>query len=446
VTPPGPGDGGPAGKTALACDDIVREIERWSRDAADRAALPFLLSGRTQTVVCALRAAQDERFEEISALTRIAIDRHLAPRLLRIAAGAPGDTAVEEELITATCADPVPSVFSPAAAISAAGVTQAARPAGTVVARSIGRERVRLLKSLWEGFARWWFSYFPDADDVSAPIVDLWRLYIPFAQWITGEKRRRRPGELFMVGFNGSPGAGKTVLSNALAVVLNRLLDQEDEGQAIARSGDDWYLGKSERERLRRSGYDPGAGVSNRSLPGTHDLAWLRRNLGEMERSTAGSVIMMGNFDKKADDQPSGADRYYEVRGRVGVFLFDLWFAGAQTDVDPLRLPDGLQRKVAESLCEWRTVFDRIDALWAFDWPSLEQMLREREAQERLVERRRGARGMSREHVRAFMSYMVEQSWDWRTTSPVPPDEAISFRAWRDTAHRLIAVQRGGRA
>lgn len=338
------------------------------------------------------------------------------------------------ELVAATRDDdPIQSAFSPAGAV--------------VPPREVARERIQLAQSLRGPFAAWWRSYFPGGEDASASMTDLWRLYLPFGQWILREKRRRRPGELFVIGFNGSPGAGKTVLTNALAVVLNHLLDREAEGQAIARSGDDWYLGKSERELLIRQGYDPGLpGVSNRALPGTHDLDWLKRNLLEMERSTHRSTIRMGNFDKKSDDQPTGPDRYFEVRGKVGVFLFDLWFAGADTDVDPMRLPDGLRRRVAENLRQWRTVFDRMDALWSFNWPSFEQMVQEREMQERLAEQRRGARGMSPEHIRAFMSYMIERAWDWQTTSPVPPDRAITFRAWRDTNHRVVAVRRASRA
>lgn len=333
-------------------------------------------------------------------------------------------------LVAATRNDPLPAVFAPPGAVT----------------DTITHERMELLRIVGQPFAQWWTSYFVDKS-VDVPVRDLWRLYLPLCQWILRQKRRLRPDGLFMFGFNGSPGAGKTVLTNALAVLLNRLLDRTGEGQAVARSGDDWYLGKRERERLVELGYDPGLpGVSNRAAPGTHDLDWLRRNLREMENSTPDSVIRMGNFDKKADDQPTGEDRHFVVRGKVGVFLFDLWFAGAETNVDPARLPDGLRRRVAENLRSWGSVFDRMDALWSFAWPSFEQMVWEREEQERLVEARRGKRGMSPEQIRAFMTYMIERTWDWETTSPIPPDHAITFRAWRDSNHTVTAVQRGGRA
>lgn len=359
-----------------------------------------------------------------------AVRRQLLPILSKIADSRPVSPAELRTLTAATRDDPLPAAFDP---------TDGS-------ADSILWERIDLLRTVGRPFAQWWAAYFPDGS-VTVPVDELWRLYLPFSQWILREKRKRRPDGLFLVGFNGSPGAGKTVLTNALAVVLNHLLDRVEEGQAVARSGDDWYLGRNEREHLIRQGYDPGVpGVSNRSAPGTHDLDWLKRNLQEMESSTPESVIRLGNFDKLTDDHPAGEHRHFVVRGKVGVFLFDLWFAGARTDVDPGTVPDGLRRRVAEHLRHWGSVFDRMDALWSFAWPPFEQMVADREAQQRLLESRRGPGGMGRGQIRAFMTYMIERSWDWRTTSPIPPDDAITFRAWRDSNHAVTDVQRGGRA
>lgn len=415
------------------CAEVAPELEWWNEQEPSAEALTALLSGSVQSAIRGLQVVPDNRFEIVSALHRTAVDKHLSPILQRVVEGRSLSAAELAALTTATCGDPIQSAFSPVGEVDSP--------------RAVALARIDLMKSLWEPFFEWWRSYFPAREETSARMTDLWRLYIPFGQWIVHEKRKHRPDELFMIGFNGSPGAGKTVLSNALVVVLNHLLDSAAEGQAIARSGDDWYLGKNAREPLREQGYDPGLpGITNRAAPGTHDLDWLRRNLLEMERSTHRSVIRMGNFDKKADDQPTGVNQCFEVRGKVAVFLFDLWFAGAETDVDPMKLPAGLQRSVALNLRKWRTVFDRMDALWGFNWPSFEQMLWERELQERLVEQRRGARGMRPEHIRAFMTYMIERTWDWRTTSPIPPDRAMTFRAWRDADHRVVAVHRAGRA
>lgn len=401
---------------------MTEEILRWSRSAPDPTAVRFLLSSEAQA------AASDE---PTARLLHGVVDRHLTPVLRRALVG---QELADADMAALLTPDPLTEPFT------------IDEPIGAVP--GCVDERLGGLRRSYGPFLSWWQRYFVGRGDIPVPLADLWRLYLPFAHWITTVKRRRRPGELFVVGFNGSPGSGKTVLSTALAVLLDTLLDPETEGRAVARSGDDWYLPRADRESLRALGYDPGIpGVTNRSGPGTHDLAWLLRNLDEMQGSgPATGVIRMGNFDKKADDQPSGADRYFKVCGRVGVFLFDLWFAGADTDVDPEMLPDGLRRRVAEHLREWAPVFDRMDALWSFEWPSFEQMVNDREAQEVLLERRRGSRGMSTEQIRAFMTYMIERTWDWRTTSPVPPEHAVTFRARRDINHRIVAVQRGGRA
>ncbi|MGM1059838.1 hypothetical protein [Saccharothrix sp. Mg75] len=383
----------------------------------------------------AVRRLPDAEFERLAAASaryRSAVGEHLSLALRDLATDGAVDPRRLRALAATTALDPLHRAFA---------------PADPPAAEDDVLERLRLVQRVWEPFADWWSGYFADRDGATVPLVDLWQLYLPFARWIVREKRERRPDGLFVVGFNGSPGAGKTVLTTALSVVLNQLLDPRAEGRAVARSGDDWYLRRADREPLRALGYDAGVpGVSNRSLPGTHDLDWFLRNLAEMERSGHDSVIRMGNFDKGTDDQPTGPDGCFEVCGKVGVFLFDLWFAGAATDVDPLELPEGLRRRVAEHLRRWAPAFDRVDALWAYGWDSYERLLADREAQERLVEQRRGRRGMSREDVRTFMAYMVERAWDWRTTSPLPAEDGITFRAWRDTNHRVIAVHRGGRA
>ncbi|MBB6254547.1 kinase-like protein [Nitrospirillum iridis] len=415
-----------------ADDRVVREILDWSgRDQSLKAPL-MLMSKRAYDVLCRLQGSDARRFEFVSAQHQKAVARHFSKVLREIAEGREPSGDDLSMLANTMAVDPIQSAFL--------------ADADRVAVQESLRERIQLIRRLWRPFLVWWHAYFPNGTERGDPSVDLWQLYIPFGQWILREKRRRRASGLFVIGFNGSPGAGKTVLANALAVVLNHLLDPETEGQAIARSGDDWYLSKRDREGLRALGYDPGTpGLSNRAPPGTHDREWLERNLIEMELSDQDSVIRMGNFDKKIDDQPDGADRYYEVRGKVGVFLFDLWFAGAEAVVDPTRLPVGLKRKVAENLREWRTIFDRLDALWMFEWPSLDRVLEEREAQEHLVEQRHGRRGISREDLMAFIRYMISQCWDWETMPPFPPERAITFRARRDAHHRVIGIERGGR-
>ncbi|CAM3806517.1 kinase-like protein [Nocardiopsis rhodophaea] len=409
----------------------LRAAVHRAADAPATEALSALLAPRSAHALRRLHDAErSDRFEGAARLYRTAVDACLAPVLSGIAGGRPAGRAEIALLTAAVHGDPLQAAFAP--------------PGGHADSGRAALERVRLLRGAWPTFADWWRGYFPGAEGPPPPVADLWRLHLPFCQWIVRERERRRPGGMLLVGFNGSPGAGKTVLTNALAAVLNTVLDPEADGRAVACSGDDWYLPRADREALKAHGYDPGApGVSNRGAPGTHDMAWLARNLREMENSTPRSRIALARFDKRTDDRPAGAAGRREVRGKVAVCLFDLWYAGARTGADPALMPPGLQRGAAAALREWAPVFARMDALWGFDWPPYERMLREREEQEALTALRRGAPGMSTRAVHAFMDYLVRRTWDWRSTSPVPPDASVTFRAWRDVEHRVIAVHRG---
>ena len=88
---------------------------------------------------------------------------------------------------------------------------------------------------------------------------------------------------------------------------------------------------------------------------------------------------------QQLDDQPQEPR---VVPGKVGVFLLEGWFVGANTDFDIRRIPEGFQKTVAQYLQgDYKTIFDRLDALWAFDTPSVDAILRNREQQERFAER-----------------------------------------------------------
>ena len=125
-------------------------------------------------------------------------------------------------------------------------------------------------------------------------------------------------------------------------------------------------------------------------------LQWLLRNLHEFRESTPASKTAVGNFQKQLDDQPQEAR---VVHGKVGVFILEGWFVGANTDFDIRHIPAGFQRTVAQYLQgDYKTIFDRLDALWAFDTPSVDEILRNREQQEQLLEQSQG-HYISRDHL-----------------------------------------------
>jgi len=357
------------------------------------------------------------------------VDEQYISLLLRIAHGHHPTRDEFHTLARTLEEDPVQTAIIPVtAAMSAADLVQ---------------ERCFRMQRAWPTFSQWWLQYFRGSTVETIPVETLWRLYIPFSQWIVEQKSRTRPQEVYVVGVYGSQGRGKTVLSLALTTILNTLLTPEVEGYAVTRSLDDYYLKKTTRETLRPLGYDAGPGVSNRGPAGTHDTQWLLRNIHEFATSTSESVITLGNFQKHLDDQPPEP---FVIQGKVGVFILDGWFVGASTDFDIASIPSGFQRIVAQYLQkDYKKIFERLDALWAFDTPPIDDIIRDREQQEQFLEQRQEKRGMSPEQIEAFVRYFYEKPWVPGITSPVPHDEDITFLGAIDRNRRIKTIERKGR-
>ena len=263
-----------------------------------------------------------------------------------------------------------------------------------------------------------------------------------FARWIVEQKRRQRSQGLYVAGVTGTIGRGKSTFCQSLVPAVNALLKSE-EGQAITRSLDDYYLPKAERytsEFLAR-GYNP-VGISNRGPAGTHDLAVLRAELEAFEKSSASSVLRLITFDKQSDDRVPAP---VEVRGKVGVLLFEGWFVGASTDVELQKIPPGLKHSVALALPGYKSFFDRLDALWAFKPVPIETIIRNRVEQTQTLNKQSGRSGMSPEAIRHFVQYFYEDSWVLGVDSPVPPDKNVSFWADVNESHRFVSIQIGKR-
>jgi len=258
-----------------------------------------------------------------------------------------------------------------------------------------------------------------------------------FAEWILLNKRKRRASGLYVVGVHGSIGQGKTVFSQAVARHLKSLLTPE-EGQALSCSIDDYYLPRAERYRpdFLARGYAPEE-IPNRGPAGTHDTALLRRHLETMEQA-GGGVLQIPRFDKQSDDRFPDPLR---VRGKVGVFILEGWFVGAKTDVDPAKAEPGLKRSVAAALIDYKPVFDRLDALWAFEPPpTLEDIVAQRIEQQETTDRETGRTGMTPDQIRRFVQYFYRDSWQEGVTSPVPPKAAAAFWAVADSRHRIVRI------
>jgi pantothenate kinase-related protein Tda10 len=245
-----------------------------------------------------------------------------------------------------------------------------------------------------------------------------------------------------VIGVNGTVGQGKSVFSQAIVSRLNALV-KPDEGQAITRSLDDYYLTKAERSRpqFADQGYCP-TGISNRGPAGTHDMTRLWNDIQAMELSHTSNepaIIDLPSFDKQADDR---AAKPYRVYGKVGVFILEGWFVGANTDVDPKKIDPGLKRSVAKALSKYKPIFNRLDALWAFEPPaSTNEIIAQRMEQEQTLLKGTGRAGLSLEQISRMVKYFYEDSWQDGLTSPFPPKDAISFLAKTDLKHQFIKTQ-----
>src|SRR5215471_1322880 len=370
---------------------------------------------------------QPERSDEMMALYQRAVDTHFTSPLRDIA---PGHKPIDAEMRMLV------------RTLQTDGVQTAIIPIANSAEHST-KERLHILQKVWPSFSHWWRQYLQVHRIEDIAVDTLWRLYLPLSQWLVEQKRALRPEDVYVIGIYGSQGRGKTVMAQALVAVLNHLLDPEVDGQAVTCSIDDYYLSQARRETLRPLGYDAGPGVSNRGPAGTHDTQWLLRNLHEFRNSTPASSTAVGNFQKQLDDQPQEPRI---VHGKVGIFILEGWFVGANTDFDIRRIPAGFQRTVAQYLQgDYKTIFARLDALWAFDTPAVAEILRNREQQERLLEQSQGKRGMSPEQIHSFVRYFYEQTWTPGVTSPIPQPKDITFLGTIYPNRRIRMIERGGR-
>jgi len=260
------------------------------------------------------------------------------------------------------------------------------------------------------------------------------------AGWMLKEKRERGHNRLFVLGVNGSIGSGKTTFCRALARVLNRQL-KRSEGQALTRSLDDYYFPKSERSKpeFLARGYDP-QGISNRGPAGTHDTRRLGADIHAFETSTPKSRFSLPIFDKQRDDRSS---RSFQFLGKVGIFILEGWFVGAETRVKWAKAPLGLKRSVAVALKDYRPIFKRLDALWVFETPPVSQITAQRMEQQKTLNRRSRRTGMSLRQIRRFIRYFYQEAWQPGVTSPRPPAQDISFLARIDRHHRFLSLRAG---
>lgn len=207
-----------------------------------------------------------------------------------------------------------------------------------------------------------------------------------------------------LISISGGQGSGKSTVTKLLAAVLVECFSRS----TVILSLDDFYLQRSERERLARKVHPL---LVVRGVPGTHDLALLADVIAGLK---SGSGAKVPQFDKARDD------RLPEVLSlpAAQVILCEGWCWGAVPEPESRLLaatnelernfdPDCVWRQfVNQQLASYQSVF-MADGFIFFQVPSFEAVFRWRWQQE--VElagsQTGGQRVMSEDEVREFISY-----------------------------------------
>ena len=232
----------------------------------------------------------------------------------------------------------------------------------------------------------------------------------PLAAWL---RKRLVRGTPFLLGINGAQGTGKSTLAEYLALALR----EPGRFNVAILSIDDFYLTKSEREKLSRTVHPL---LVTRGVPGTHDVAMLRDCLAKLRSLGPGQQSRLPRFDKAADDRADEA-AWPVIEGPVDLVILEGWCVGsiAEADAD-LEKPVNELEANADTDGRWRRyvndrlasdyaeIFAELDALVSLQAPGFEAILRWRVEQERKLAASAGTDApgvMAVDQVRDFVRY-----------------------------------------
>lgn len=262
---------------------------------------------------------------------------------------------------------------------------------------------------------------------------------------IARKAKSRRP---LVIGICGSQGSGKSTL----AAFLKLLLDWEGEPTAIL-SLDDFYMTKSQREKLARSVHPM---LKTRGVPGTHDVALGLMTLERLQDAGARSRTPLPAFEKAKDDRKP-AKQWQKFKGRPAFILFEGWCVDARPEApralrEPInrlerdRDPDGIWRTyVNDQLAgPYRELFAPIDILLFLAAPSFDCVYKWRGLQEKKLARtKRGNAVMDSKALENFIMH-YERLTRWMLKE-MPARADILLPLGADQHIRAVKIRTSGR-
>jgi D-glycerate 3-kinase len=139
----------------------------------------------------------------------------------------------------------------------------------------------------------------------------------------------------YIVGITGSPGAGKTTLSNSLKTAISA------KGiNCLILCIDDFYLSKLQRIKLSN---DIHPLCLTRGVPGTHNIDLLDETLSMLSKPSSYTEMFLPIFSK-SDDDILDKNEWISYKDKPDVIIFEGWCLGASSSFIELDYANNLER------------------------------------------------------------------------------------------------------
>ena len=143
---------------------------------------------------------------------------------------------------------------------------------------------------------------------------------IPLCFWISKKADKKRP---YFVGLAGGQGTGKTTISSLIKIILTKYFKLK----VFRISIDDFYKTRKDRLKLSKRLHPM---LLTRGVPGTHDINMML-NFFKKSKSKKFKRLKLPTFDKAIDDR-SKKDKWYDLREKPDVIIFEGWCVGARSE------------------------------------------------------------------------------------------------------------------
>ena len=166
---------------------------------------------------------------------------------------------------------------------------------------------------------------------------------IPICFWISKKVEKKRP---YFVGLAGGQGTGKTTISSLIRIILIKYFKLN----VFRISIDDFYKTRKERINLSKRIHPM---LLTRGVPGTHDINMIL-NFFKKSKVKKFKRLKLPTFNKAVDDR-FNKNRWYDLKKRPDVVIFEGWCVGAKSEKNiSLKKTINSMEKVKDHKQIWR--------------------------------------------------------------------------------------------